>query len=211
MRKECVTKAAGELSPAKREQIVRGAREMFRELGFERTSVDAIASRAGVSKATIYNHFHDKKALFLTSFGAETEAERETFLSLLEMPSGDIESDLGQIGEQLLRLISSPDNVHRYRVVCAEVERFPELGRALYECSTQVGQAKMARFLERAAAMGLLEVDDPTAAADDFASLCAFSLSRQLYLGVIERATDELILAHVKRAVRTFLRAYRRA
>lgn len=210
MRNDCATKTAGELSPVKREQILRGARAIFRELGYERTCVDAIAVRAGVSKATIYNHFHDKKALFLASFGAETAAVRETFLSLLEMPSGDMEADLRQIGETLLRLTCAPDNVHRYRVLCAEAERFPELSREFYACTIQVGRERMARFFERAAAEGQLEVDDPAAAAVDFSVLCSGALSRQLEIGIIEQVTDELISAQVERAVRTFLRAYGR-
>lgn len=211
MHNDCATKpAGGELSLVKREQILRGARAIFRELGYERTCVDAIAVRAGVSKATIYNHFRDKKALFLASFGAETAAVRETFLSLLEMPSGDMEADLRQIGETLLRLTCAPDNVHRYRVLYAEAERFPELGREFYESTLLAGRERMARFFERAAADGLLEVDDPSAAAGDFSALCSATLSRQLELGVIEQVTEELISAQVERAVRTFLRAYGR-
>ncbi len=199
---------ASELSPVKREQILRGARETFREMGYERASVDAIAARAGVSKATIYNHFHDKKALFLATFSAETEGVRKKFLSVLETPTGDIEADLRSIGEKLLHLVGAPSQVQRFRLICAEAERFPELGAALYGCSIKVGRERMVRFFERAAEMGLLDVHDPHDAAVDFSSLCSGELSRQLYLGVVERLSDEEIEAHVNRAVRTFLRAY---
>lgn len=40
------------LSP-KRLLVLSGARAVFREVGFERASVDTIAARAGVSKATV--------------------------------------------------------------------------------------------------------------------------------------------------------------
>ena len=40
-------------------QILSGARAVFAELGYERGSVDEAAARAGVSKATVYNHFHE--------------------------------------------------------------------------------------------------------------------------------------------------------
>ena len=55
---------SADLSPAKREQILEGARQAFTEHGYERASVDLVAARAGVSKATVYNHFEDKRALF---------------------------------------------------------------------------------------------------------------------------------------------------
>jgi TetR/AcrR family transcriptional regulator, mexJK operon transcriptional repressor len=200
---------SSELSPVKREQIMRGAREVFRETGYERASVDAIAARAGVSKATIYNHFHDKKALFLATFGAETEGIRKKFLAVLETPTGDIEADLREIAEQLIRLIGAPSHVQRFRLICAEAERFPELGKALHDCSIQVGRERMVRFFERAGAMGLLELADPRDAATDFSALCAGDLSRELHLGVTDRLTEGAIAENVERAVRTFLRAYR--
>ena len=199
----------GELSPDKRRRILDGARTLFRELGYERTSVDAIATRAGVSKATIYNHFRDKKALFLASFGAETQQLREKFHALLETPGDDIEADLRRIGEQFLRLSLSPSNIDRFRAVVADVGRFPELGQALWECGALVGRKRFALYFERAAARGLLEVHDPEDAATDFWSLCCADLSRQLQLGVLSRASDELVRRHVDRAIRTFLRAYR--
>lgn len=198
-----------DLSPVKREQILSGARALFREVGYERASVDAIAARAGVSKATLYNHFRSKEALFVSSFGAETEVVREKFLSLLETPSGDIEKDLRQIGEQLIRLACSPSYVCRSRIVAAEAVRFPELGRALYESGIEVGRERLARFFAAAAAMQILEVQDPHDAAVDFSSLCLGDLSKKLDLGVIVEVSEEAIARNVHRAVRTFLRAYR--
>ena len=50
--------------PDKHDAIIRAASEMFLAEGFDRTSLDQIAQRAGVSKQTIYSHFADKEALF---------------------------------------------------------------------------------------------------------------------------------------------------
>lgn len=192
----------------KREQILAGARSLFLELGYERASVDAIAARAGVSKATVYNHFRDKEALFLATFGAETEGLREKFHAVLEMPTGDIEADLRAIATHLLQLVTAPGHVVRHRTVVAEAERFPELARTFHACGQAVGRERMARYFERAGAMGLLEVHDPTDAAIDFGSLCVSDLSQALLIRRYESVSDEVIAAHVERAVRTFLRAY---
>ncbi len=40
------------------------ARNRFLEDGYDRTSVDAVAAQAGVSKRTLYDHFVDKDGLF---------------------------------------------------------------------------------------------------------------------------------------------------
>src|SRR5215475_5098081 len=51
-------------SDAKRDAILRGAKAVFLKQGFESTSMDVVALRAGVSKMTVYRHFGSKEALF---------------------------------------------------------------------------------------------------------------------------------------------------
>ena len=155
--------------------------------------------------------FDDKKALFLAIVEAENEEARARFHALLETPSGDLEADLRLIGEQLLRLIGTPSSVHRYRIVTAEVDRFPALSRSLYECGVLEGQRRMTLYFERALAMGLLTAGDPAEAALDFAALCAYQVSLLLHLGIAESSSPALVAPHLDRAVRTFLRAYRPA
>ena len=47
------------------EAILRAARELFAEAGFEATSIDDIATRAGVAKGAVYHHFRSKEAVFV--------------------------------------------------------------------------------------------------------------------------------------------------
>ena len=46
------------------DQVLEGARTIFLAVGFEGASVDDIAREAGVSKATLYSYFPDKRLLF---------------------------------------------------------------------------------------------------------------------------------------------------
>ncbi len=46
-----------------RRRIVAGAYALFYAEGFQRVSLDAIASRAGLTKRTLYNHFETNDAL----------------------------------------------------------------------------------------------------------------------------------------------------
>jgi AcrR family transcriptional regulator len=48
-----------------REQLLKSAAEVFAEKGFENASLQAIASRAGVTSATVYRHFESKADLLL--------------------------------------------------------------------------------------------------------------------------------------------------
>ena len=49
----------------KHNAIAGAALVLFARDGYERTSVDAIAAEAGVSKRTVYSHYGDKENLFL--------------------------------------------------------------------------------------------------------------------------------------------------
>ncbi len=50
------------------ERMYKAALEEFSQLGFHQASVNSIAQKGGVSKATLYSHFGTKEALFLAVF-----------------------------------------------------------------------------------------------------------------------------------------------
>jgi AcrR family transcriptional regulator len=54
----------------RREAILEAARSAFAEGGFHQTSLDAVAERAGVSKALIYEHFDSKRELYIAMLEA---------------------------------------------------------------------------------------------------------------------------------------------
>ena len=54
-------------SPDARRAVLDAARELFAELGFERTTMRAVAARAGVDPALIYHYFGDKDGLLFAA------------------------------------------------------------------------------------------------------------------------------------------------
>ena len=50
-----------------RTRLLQASFDAFVEHGFERTTIEGIARRAGLTKAAIYNHFHSKDDLMLQS------------------------------------------------------------------------------------------------------------------------------------------------
>jgi TetR/AcrR family transcriptional repressor of mexJK operon len=201
--------ASTESIPAKRLQILAAARQVFGELGFERASVDLIAARAGASKATVYNHFHDKRALFVASVVEECEAMREGLQRCIEMPGDDLEESLRRVGEQVMAVFLSPVVAGLFRHAVAEVARFPEIGRMVFERGTLQLQEATARYLARWAERGLLAIEDPRVAAIQFLSLCQGDLAVRSRLGTLEHPADAEVREWVARAVKTFVRAFR--
>jgi AcrR family transcriptional regulator len=194
--------------PEKRRRILSGARELFAELGFERASVDQIAARAGVSKATVYNHFADKKALFVAAVVEETNALGASLAACRECPAGDLAQALQAIGEDIMTLWLSPRTSALYRQAISESARLPEIGRMVFERGTAAIYDAVAAHLSRWRDSGALRIDDPRTAAITFVALCHGDLVTRMRLGVLEYPVDVRIRETVERAVRTFVRAH---
>ena len=200
---------APEPIPAKRRQVLAGAREVFAELGYERASVDLIAARAGVSKATVYNHFADKKALFVAAAVEESDEMRAGLERCLEKPPADVELALQRIGEKLIAIFLSRQVASLYRQAIAESARLPEIGRMVFERGTAAIQQAVASHLARWSEAGALRIEDPRSAAIAFVALCHGDLVTRLRLGLLEEPVDAQIRETVQRAVQIFVRAHR--
>jgi AcrR family transcriptional regulator len=67
-------------SEEKRQEIIRIAAGLFEELGYERTSMSAIAARVGGSKATLYGYFSSKEELLRTVLDQDVNEEADRLL-----------------------------------------------------------------------------------------------------------------------------------
>ena len=83
-------------SPDARQAILGAARELFAELGFERTTMRAVGTRAAVDPALIYHYFGDKDGLLA--------AVVEPPVDLVATLAG-IADDPGRAGEEIVRRV----------------------------------------------------------------------------------------------------------
>lgn len=68
--------------PQKRQDLIRNSAMVeFGAGSFKKTSADAIAKRAGVSKGLLFHYFKDKRELYLYLFQHTIDACMETFLA----------------------------------------------------------------------------------------------------------------------------------
>lgn len=199
---------ATDTASAKRRQILEGARAVFSEQGYERATVDQIAARAGVSKATVYNHFHDKQALFVAAVVESCDEFREGLAFRLGETDDAPESVLRAIGEHFMARSLSPGVVSLYRQTIAEAERFPEIGPLVFERGTLALQEVVAGHLRRWSEAGKLRIGDARAAAIAFIALCQGDLVIRRRLGVLEEPIEPQLRATVDLAVSIFVRAH---
>ncbi len=113
-----------------REHILWVAKDVFLEMGFERASMDVVASRAETSKRSLYAHFESKERLFL----AVIELVRGLFLSRLKWPSDYSEKPAEALVifcGRYLEVLLYKSSIRMCRLSMAEAERFHE-GAAEY-------------------------------------------------------------------------------
>lgn len=71
----------------RREQLLEIARELFAEKGFEGTSVEEIAARAGVSKPVVYEHFGGKEGAYAVVVDRESRRLHDAIRTALTTPN----------------------------------------------------------------------------------------------------------------------------
>ena len=67
----------------RREQLLDVGRSLFAQRGFDGTSVEEVASRAGVSKPVVYEHFGGKEGLYAVVVDREVQRLLDTFTAAL--------------------------------------------------------------------------------------------------------------------------------
>lgn len=194
----------------KRRAILDAAAAAFLEAGYDGTTLEAVARRAQVSTGTLFKRFPTKAALFEAIMERiwETGPDGPAAPDASSLPVRDA---LRAIGRDYARLLRAPGVEGLFRVIVAEVNRFPELGRALYERGKKP-------YLDR------LHVQLKAAAADGAVSIADIPLAARQLLGMINdlifwprllvkdlAVTDQDVARAVDEAVETFLARYGRS
>lgn len=195
---------------AKRVSILDAATDVFCREGYAGANIDMIATEAGVSRQTIYNHHGDKERLFVSVVRALTERTNAgIFATLATFPDdpANLEADLVDFAVRLNRnCICNGDGKYLRKLIEAEGRRYPELFAAWREDGPGKTWAALAARLARLAHGGHLEFDHPDVAARQFLALINAELHVSMVLG--DRIEDERMREAATNAVRTFLLAY---
>lgn len=194
-------------SDSKRQAILDTAYRLFRELGFEKTSIAEITERVGGSKATIYSHFPSKEDLFVECVVAAIEDYMSETLKCLDACGSDPRPALVRFGASFLRFICSHEQIEVRRLMIAEAAR-SGTGRLFFDKIAAL-RARVAAFLAECMSAGTLRRDDPHLAADHLGALLEAQVLEPLLLHVREDSPDEAETGRAaERAVAAFLRAY---
>ena len=189
------------------EQVLEGARTVFLRDGFERASVDDIAREAGVSKATLYAYFPDKRLLFMEIATTECRRQAQDAESRID-PNAPIAQVLRLAAEKIVAFLQSDFGQRIYRIAVAESENFPALAHEFYHSGPRLVQDRIAEFLRHAIDRGELSIDDIDLAAAQFAQLCKAELHDRLIFATAPCCTPKDAARVIDGAVQMFMARY---
>jgi len=200
-------RAAGQ-DPAKRAQILDGAKRCFMSLGFEAASMNDITSEAGVSKGTLYVYFKDKEDLFKELIDREKSMVMGMARKELEKP-GTIAQQLHSFGSYVTSRLTSEEVIRAQRMVLGIAERMPDVATRFFGSDAFSAHLILKDYLDRRVASGELRIDDTDLAARQFLELAMASVfKRRLFGNLPEPAAPSQIDYVVDKAVEMFLHHY---
>lgn len=152
----------------KPEAILEGAMREFLAHGYAATSMDRVASAAGVSKATVYSHFGDKEGLFNSLIDhLAGERFRGVFGAIAAGHVGERPAaTLRGLALALLEIARTDEHLLAFmRLIVGESGRFPELARAYVNHIAKPVIENLAAYLK---SRPELRLRDPEASARVF-------------------------------------------
>jgi AcrR family transcriptional regulator len=112
-------------SEARKQAILQAAFELLGEHGLAATSMDAVADRAGASKATIYRWWDSKELLALDALYAAWDTAGPA-----PRQNGTLRSEMLDLVRPWVRLVATGPSARILTALLAEAQNDPEFGRA---------------------------------------------------------------------------------
>ena len=193
---------------AKKQEILAGARQVFRSEGFDGASMDKIAQAAGVSKGTLYVYFRNKEELFLELVAVDKREAAEQ-MCRFDGADADVADVLQRLGESFVAMMTRREHIALIRMVIGASEKFPAAGRTFYENGPVYGVQRLAGYLRQQVEAGRLVIDDDVElAAVHFFNLSQGELVKPLLFGHDREPDPDEIRRTVASAVRIFMQVY---
>ena len=202
-----VTKRPGRpKSEEKAQAIQQAAIGLFMSDGIERTSMDAIANAAGVSKQTVYSHFNSKDDLFRSCVACKVEMYG---LDPSNLDIDDaIDTVLMHIGKQYMTLLSDAGVIRMFRLMAAEADTHPETVKSFYESGPLTTTKNIAVILSRHLP-GAPDNDDlALQAAVEYLALVRGEYFLQFLFGTRTAIDDDELRTHLDHCIEQIHKLY---
>jgi TetR/AcrR family transcriptional repressor of mexJK operon len=200
-------------SERRRQAIIQAAAEVFLRHGYLGATTDEVAARASVSKQTLYKYFADKQHLFAETILDTTVQVVDGLSSAVAstlQDAQDVRQALRDVANGWVRGLLQPEVLRLRRLVIAEADRFPEVGRAWFDRGFDRALVTLGEALRGLADRGLLHnLSDPTLAAYQFAGLVMYQpMNQVMFAGTDALPPTDKLNRIADSAVDMFLATY---
>ena len=190
--------------PLHREHLLKIASDEFLDNGYDAANLDVIASKAGVSKVTIYRRFASKAGLFEAVALRSVAAMRQRSRSIQTRDRNPHEV-LMEFAVAIYEGATRRRTVAVMRLAIAEMKNFPDIARMLWDHRFET-LAPLHRYLQELHKAGVIRVPDAWGAATQFTALVTGGLGFMLEAPIRTQAARSRWL---KSAVGIFLNGCR--
>lgn len=194
----------------KRQAVMAAARSLFARYGFDRTTMDAVANCAGVSKVTVYAYFADKDSLFRAALEASSQEMADRWARLPDS-QGSLQQCLGAAAIGILDAEDAPmppppaggaSRPHR-------TPASPGFADALRLRRFRAYDGAMQAVLRHAVSEGALAIEDVAGASAQFFGLVMGGMNTPAGSGQAQGMPVQARDAYVLSCVALFMRGYR--
>jgi AcrR family transcriptional regulator len=191
-----------EKQESRRNEILSVATLMFFEMGYAHTTMAAIQQEAGGSKRTLYQFFPSKESLFVAI--VERTIARMNTETPVPLGTLDLRSNLVNVGEAFVRIITSIEGIAIYRTAVSEAAHSPTMAQTFLKIGPDENHECLAQYLQTQSEAGLIDVSNPKMAAAQLLGAMRSELHLEAVL-TSKIPSKRMIRKHVTAAVDTFL------
>jgi len=170
------------------QSILQAALELLAEVGYQAMSMEAIATRAGVGKATIYRRYASKEELVADAIESRFGEEEEI------PDTGSLWGDLEVVIDDIIQTMLSDLGRQTLALIISTASSSPQFAQIYYAKYIAPHRDALAVLFERAKARGEIEHDVD---AGFFLDLVGSSI----FYALMFKPEPEAIEAHIRRVM----------
>jgi AcrR family transcriptional regulator len=185
--------------------LIASATQVFLRDGYGGSSIDKVASEAGVSTRTIYERFKNKADLLGAVITRLVERDMAAILDPAELDRLEPRQALTAIAQTITGRACLPDAAALFRILAMEAQRFPELAAKMRTNAKGRLDHAVAGYLLGQVQRGALRLPDPDRAASLFLQMVYGELKECMLFGSEADLAKLDLPAHIDMVVDLFL------
>ncbi len=180
-------------------RILAAARRLFDRKGYDATSMENVAARAGLAVGTLYNYFPSKEELLFAISRADTEPLLRIGEAILADPPDDPAEAIGALTEVMVQGITAGERRLWRELFVASIAAPDTLGARLFALDLRL-IAQLTTMIERLKGRGAIDASvDASRAAGLFYGIC---LTWSIAFATRDDLTIETMRAEISESVR---------